>query len=129
MGQHKITFSRATCLLGYPSQLTIACYNVLLANTAWQVFFYSERNLYAFRRWCLSLCFLFSLYTCSIFFIFFPYSFFSFLVPSIHLYFHFFSLIFCICLFIILSSFYFVIMNLTYMIFTWIYNLFLYNLY
>jgi len=26
MGQHKIIFFRATCLLGYPSQLTIACY-------------------------------------------------------------------------------------------------------
>ena len=99
MGQHKIIFSHATCLLGYPSQLTIACYadsecaagKYSLTSS---IIFNGECNLYAFRYVVpitlfsfLSLYMFYIFYFLLLFFFLFPSSFhpflFSFLFPHL----------------------------------------------
>ena len=103
--------------------------NVLMANTAWQVllFFTASATYMRFAMWCLSLCFLFSLCTCSIFFIFFSYSFFLF--PSC---FHpfLFPFLFPYLLYLFIYNFVFILFpDYEPHIHNLIYNLFFYNLY
>ena len=97
MGQHKIIFSRATCLLGYPSQLTIACYadgECAAGKYSLTSFFFQLAQLICFSHVVpitlfsfLSLYMFYIFYFLPLFFFLFPSSFypfiFSFLFPHL----------------------------------------------
>ena len=131
MGQHKIIFSRATCLLGYPSQLTIACYadgECAAGKYSLTSFFFTASatymllagGAYHFVFFSLSLYVFYIFYFLPLFFFLFPSSFhpfiFSFLFPHLlYLFIYYF-------VFILFPDYEPHIHNL-------IYNLFFYNLY